>query len=91
MARWVAKREIRFVDAVIPEGEILDGVEVSTLDPSERDAFRRRKRRTARERPSATILAVMFEEKVRWLYAPDDVRLHLAASGGGALRRRRSK
>lgn len=87
MARWVTKREIRFVDATISEGEILDGVEVSDLDHVERSALQKRKQRIARERPDVTILPVRFAGKIRWVHAPDDVRMHLTASGGGSLRR----
>ena len=92
MAKWVALREISYVDATVPSGAVLDGVsgdEFRALSHDEREAFRKRKQRLARDRPDLTLVAIRFGGKVRWVNAPEDVRMHLAAQGG-SLRRRRT-
>lgn len=87
MAKWVARREICYVDAVVPSGTILDGVPVDELLGEDRRAFRRVKRRLALSRPDLTLVTVRFEGKIRWVHAPDDVRMHLVSTGS-LLRRR---
>jgi hypothetical protein len=87
MARWVTLREIAYVDATAPPGTVLDGVSPEALSSEEREAFKRMKARLARNRPEQTLVPIRFEGKVRWVNAPEDVRMHLAARGG-VLRRR---
>jgi hypothetical protein len=89
MARWVALREICYVDATVSEGSLLEGVSPEVFSSQEREAFKRRKARLAKDRPDLTIVPIRFEGRVRWVNAPEDVRLHLAPRGGILSRRRK--
>ena len=88
MARWIVKKPIPYIDVTVEEGEVLEGVEVSSLSHQEREGFQKRKRRLARERPGVTLVAISFGGQARWVCAPTDVRMHLVPQGGGQFRRR---
>ena len=88
MARWVVKRTLRYVDAELLKGAVVDGVDVKDLDRELRDSFTRAQKRCALDNPNQTMQAIFYSGRARWILVPRDARLHLAAASGVLPRRR---
>lgn len=90
-AQYVAQRDIPFIDATLEEGAKVAAADVSALPSDLRKALKRRREQAAEQRPDQKVVAIWFEGKARWVFAPIDVRLHLAPVAGMLRRQRVSR
>jgi hypothetical protein len=85
--RWVVRRDLRFVDALLLAGSTLDEVHEDELGAFDRESIRRRRRRLDAEGRTTREVVVLFNGIPRFVEVGPDVQLHLGPPAG-TLRRR---